>query len=167
MTPFRPTAFPADVVSVLGTSAIGRDAETLEQSIAEAGIAGPNSVLTQRISDAVVALLEAATAASAPNWDGYRSQPISVGSFFFAEALLRTIPPDVPMPDIDVHPDGQVGLDWLFSRRRMFSLAIDALGTIAFAGMCGEQKVTGRDSFTGTFPPAARFHLSCILAGHE
>jgi len=62
--------------------------------------------------------------ADSQGWDGYRGQPVSVGSFLMAEALLRTVPADMPMPDIDVHPDGQVGFLWVIDRHRMFSLAI-------------------------------------------
>lgn len=156
--------FPTESVPLLGSAAVDPGTLALDRSVEEIGAGGPTSMLTQRVSEAFVALLEACSIADSDGWDGYRGQSVSVGSFLMAEALLRTVPADVPMPEIDVHPDGQVGFDWVVDRHRMFSLAISDSGTIAFASMRGDDKVTGREVFTGTFPPSARFHLGCLLA---
>ena len=147
---------------IAGT-AVGPDARNLRRSVRKAQMGRSNSVQVQRFADAFVALLEACGDASEANWDGYGGQPISIESFLAAEDLLQTLPPDIPLPEVDVHPDGQVGLDWVIDRDHMFSLAVDDKGTVAYAGHSGAAKVSGREAFAGTFPSTVYFHLARVL----
>ncbi len=119
---------------------------------------------TQRHADLTVALIEACSAADGENWDGYRGRQVAPGAYISAGELLRVFPEHLALPEISVHPDGELALDWIADRRNMFTVSIGADGALSYAGMFGKNKVTGREIFTGTFPAILLPHIKRFSA---
>jgi hypothetical protein len=114
-----------------------------------------NTLGTQQQADLTLALLEACSQASEDDWDAYGGRGVLLGSYVVTERLLRSFPDRLPLPEISVHPDGELALDWIVGRRQMFSVSVAENGTLSFAGLFGKNdKVTGKVTFSGVFPPS-------------
>ncbi|MBL4769639.1 MAG: hypothetical protein JKY61_00470 [Planctomycetes bacterium] len=46
------------------------------------------------------------------NWDGNNSLPANSKSVDFAEWIIRTFPLNIPSPEVDIDPDGEVSFHW-------------------------------------------------------
>jgi hypothetical protein len=139
-------------------SAVGPVATSVNRSTQEATEAS-YSITRQREAELTIALLEASTRAETDGWDGYHAEGVKTGSYISAEALLRVLPAYVPAPEVFVHPDGQIALDWTADRDHVFSISVSDSGTLSYAGLFGGSKVTGREVFNGTFPAAILPHV--------
>lgn len=142
--------------------AVSRDAVSLRRVLDEATDI-QNTMYSYKQADMLVDLITACAEAAVENWDGYGAQPVRPGAYAFAEAFLRVLPFDLPKPEISVHPDGEVGLDWLMEPRKVFSLSIDDAGTLSFASLYGSSKVTGTEMFSGTFPTVVSGPLRRVM----
>jgi hypothetical protein len=72
----------------------------------------------------------------------------------FAAALdfLWALPSDVPLPEIVVAPDGEIGFDWNDGPRRVLSVAVGNRGSLGYAALLGFEPVHGRVPFAGAVP---------------
>jgi hypothetical protein len=77
---------------------------------------------------------------SLPDWDGYGAEPVSGDALERAEVFLRSLPDDLPLPELSVEPDGAVSLDWLPTRTRSFSVSIGESDRIAYAWIDGTDR---------------------------
>lgn len=94
--------------------------------------------------------------ASEENWDGYDSKPVNREAVENAKTILLALPPNIPLPDLAADSDGEVLFDWMGGRRsttkypgyrtRVTSCSINALGEVAWAAMCQEDKAHGLTS---------------------
>lgn len=75
-----------------------------------------------------------------PDWDGYGAEPVSLDALERAEIFLRSLPDDVPLPELSVEPDGAVSLDWLPTRTRSFSVSIGESDRMAYAWVDGTDR---------------------------
>jgi hypothetical protein len=100
------------------------------------------------------------------DWDGYGARPVDEDAVLNAEAFVRALPDEVPMPEIAVDPDGSVSLDWIESRHRMFTISIPAGNRIAYAWLDGAEKGHAVAVFDGlSIPVKVRDGILSIL-GH-
>jgi hypothetical protein len=81
---------------------------------------------------------------SEDNWDGYGAKPINKDALENAKAVILALPRNSPLPELGADADGDVTLDWMSAvRGRAVSVDINAIGDIAWAGMCDDEKDYG------------------------
>jgi hypothetical protein len=73
--------------------------------------------------------------------------------------LLNLLPPSVPLPDVVVESDSEIGLDWDEGVRRVVSLTVRDNPMVGFAAFFGAEPLYGRTPFAGAIPPTIRFLL--------
>ena len=93
--------------------------------------------------DVVSALHELAQNHNAENPSGEDADPIDAMALQLAIRLVRTLPTGLPMPEVDVVPDGSVVLDWTAARTRRFSVSIGHSGRLAYAWLEGSDSGYG------------------------
>lgn len=105
-----------------------------------------------RLSKILEALLEARQEYSGDNWDGYGAKAISETSFENALSVALSFSTDVPVPEVDVMPSGQVAFIWSEGKRRVFSVAIGNGKELSYSGLFGVTKTYGIEYFDGGMP---------------
>jgi hypothetical protein len=93
--------------------------------------------------------------------DGTFTSPEAVGR---ALDLLNLLPPTVPLPEVVVESDTEIGLDWDEGSRRVVSLTVRENPMIGFAALFGAEPVYGRTPFVGEVPRIVRFLLDRLYA---
>jgi hypothetical protein len=112
--------------------------ETIETSI----------TLGQRQIDLLTRLLDACNEA-----DGdMETERVKVDTYWNAEAFVMALPPGVPLPDLMVHPDGEIAAEWYLARDRVLTISIGPQRSVAFAALIGANKIYGQESFGGLVP---------------
>ena len=102
---------------------------------------------------ALADLIRLCTEARTPNWDGYRSKPITIGACEIAFRFLVALPATLPSPDISLDPDGEVNFAWVASREFMFSISSNERGRLSYAGVFGEGVTAhGTEPFDDAIP---------------
>lgn len=74
---------------------------------------------------------------SLAGWDGYDGCPISSEAAHLANDFIRVLSSGLPMPDISVEPDGEIALEWIASRSKVFSISIGETNRISYAWLDG------------------------------
>ena len=87
-----------------------------------------------------------------PNWDGYGAQPVSDGTYHFAQQFLEALPLGTPAPSIGAEPDGHLTVEWYRSPRRTLSVSISPEGDLHYAALIGSAKAYGTEPFLGEAP---------------
>jgi hypothetical protein len=82
-------------------------------------------------------------------WDG--EEGVSISSLVINHAMnfIRSLPDDVPSPEVAPEPDGSISFDWISSRNRIFSVSVGLDDRLAFAWIDGTDSghgVTHRDA---------------------
>jgi len=90
---------------------------------------------------------------SAPGWDGYKAMPISIESAESAEKFILALPQSIPVPEISPEPDGELSLDWVKTKRSVFSLSMGPNGRMAYAWMDDMGRNCGVGHFDGVTIP--------------
>lgn len=90
-----------------------------------------------RIGSVIESLQQAYDDCSEPNWDGYGAAPLTASAYDEALALLNSLPPGLPPPEVVPEPDGSIGLEWSRGLDRSIAVSISGRGLIAYAGMLG------------------------------
>jgi hypothetical protein len=89
----------------------------------------------------------------------------SDGTFASPEAIGRTIellnllPSTVPLPDVVVESDSEIGLDWDEGARRVVSLTVRDNPMVGFSALLGAEPLYGRTPFAGEVPRTIQFLL--------
>ncbi len=102
---------------------------------------------------AIEELNQLALDCSQPNWDGYDAVPISMGALVNAEAFIRALPSNLPLPEFCPEPDGSISVDWIVSRLQLLSLSISGSNRIAYAWLDGTDKGHAVARFDGVTVP--------------
>ena len=102
----------------------------------------------QKRIDLMLRLLDACHEASAD----VEAEPVLAQTYLHAEAFLGVIPPRVPMPDVLVHPDGEIAFEWHLAKDRVLTVSVGPTASVAFAALLGASTVYGRESFAGLIP---------------
>jgi hypothetical protein len=149
---YRPGDRPISPSAAASSRAVSPNADSLPPGSSDAET--EHTVATQRRADLILALLEACSEASEEDWDSYGGHGVLLGSYLLTERLLRSFPERLPLPEISVHPDGELALDWIGGQRQVFTISVGEDGTLSYAGLFGAAKVNGKEWFAGTFPPS-------------
>ena len=88
-------------------------------------------------ANAISKLWALANECSEPSWDGENAEPLDRLAVFNAQAFIRALPDQVPLPEFSPEPDGAISLDWIRSRNRLFSLSIGSSHRLAYAWLDG------------------------------
>jgi hypothetical protein len=159
MTVYQPVPDAAIAPSKAAAStAVSPVADALRPALNEA-VQTMHTLGIQRQADLILALIEACSYANAADWDSYGGRGVSLGSYLVTECLLRTFPDRLPLPEISVHPDGELALDWIVGRRQMFAISVGEDGSLLYAGLFGKNKVSGKEIFAGIFPVSLLPHI--------
>ena len=106
------------------------------------------------VKEALFELNEVAIDTRIDNWDGYGAKKISKGSYLSAKKFLESLPANLEMPEISVHPDGEVSFDWYKKKGFMLSISISEDDEIAFAYRFGLSKNYGKEYYGDVIPKA-------------
>ena len=87
-------------------------------------------------------------------WDGHQACAIDPGALQNAEDFVRALPEGFPAPEFAPEPDGSISLDWIQSRRRLFSLSVGSSNRLAYAWLDGADKGHGVARFDGFSVPS-------------
>jgi len=86
-------------------------------------------------------------------FDGNDVEFINSIAVINAENFLRALPESCPVPEFAVGPDGNVALDWIKSKSRLFSLSIGSSNRLAFAWLDGTDAGHAVATFDGNCIP--------------
>ncbi|MCI0540904.1 MAG: hypothetical protein L0Z50_37360 [Verrucomicrobiales bacterium] len=86
-------------------------------------------------------------------WDGDDASPIDPTTASLAEAFIRALPENVPLPEFTPEADGGISLDWIESRTRLFSVSFGLNNRLAYAWLDGTDKGHAVASFDGEIIP--------------
>jgi hypothetical protein len=89
---------------------------------------------------------------------------VDVDSFGRMFDILRVLPPDIPIPDIVVESEHEIGLDWIEGTRRVVSLTVDNTPYVGFAALIGYEPIHGRVPFAGSFPKTLGYLFSRLYS---
>jgi hypothetical protein len=128
--------------------------ETIDQRHRETSI-----TFGQRSVEAVLLLLEACNQAAEDD----TIEPVAPESYNTAEAFLAALPPRLPLPEITVHPDGEIAFEWHLGKRRVLTVSCSSNGSLAFAGLFGADTVYGRELFSDAVPDAIAHCLARLF----
>ena len=110
-------------------------------------LSGATNFLLDKLTDAV-------RNCGVDDWDGEGAFAVSNAVVANAENFIRALPPKLQPPEISVHPDGTISLDWLPAQHRMFSLSVGESNRIAFAWLDGADSGQAVATFEGaSIPP--------------
>lgn len=137
--------------------AVSQTAVELRAEISEA--LTPDRTSDAERSDAFIEQLIQAAAEAASR--GVYATPEALDR---AHALVSALASDLPVPEIVVDDDGEVGLDWDEGRRRVLTVSVGEGSTLTFASLIGTEPLHGRVSFTGAVPETLAFLLRRLYA---
>jgi len=94
-------------------------------------------------------LAAAAGEAAEEDWDGYGASQVLDAAIWGASAFIRALPAYVPMPEFSVDPDGEVSMEWIADRDRIFSISFGRSSRVTYAGLDGTDRWRGTEYFDG------------------
>ena len=121
--------------------------ELIEKAVAKTDFEDRGAEIYRRVS----AALHSASAR-----DGIFTSPEAVGRAF---ELLRVLPTTVPLPEVVVESETEIGLDWDEGKTRVVSLTVRDNPMIGFSAFLGAEPLYGRAPFAGEIPETIRFLL--------
>ena len=89
---------------------------------------------------------------SVENWDGYGASPVKKDSYNEAVRFIEALPDSLPIPEVDVDPDGEIAFEWDMGRRKVFSVSVGSNNELAYAGLFGSNKSHGTEYFGNKLP---------------
>lgn len=93
-------------------------------------------------------------------------EPLSALARARAEAFLRALPTDLPMPELGLDPDGDVALDWSVARDRRLSLSLGDTSRAACAWIDGASSGHAVEIYDGRgFPRGVLERLRALYGG--
>ena len=86
------------------------------------------------------------------NWDDYGAKAIDEISYGKAIYFSRLLPPNIPVPEIYIDPDGEVTFEWYTGPRQVFFLSIGSNNELVYAGLFGANKTHGVEYLDDELP---------------
>lgn len=77
---------------------------------------------------------------------------VSNETLAYARGFSTLIPHWLPTPDISVYPDGDIAFEWHHDRMRVFTVLVDELGKLHYAGLFGDSDTHGTERCTDELP---------------
>lgn len=150
---------------VTGSQAVGKDFKNLQSSY-EKGLNRLRETITfgQKFRDAFSSLVTVAEEANADNWDSYGAKPVNEAAISEAKRFLQMWPSGLPFPVVAAEPDGDIALEWIEGRRRVFSISFSDTNRIAYAGVFGMNEVHGTEQFEDVIPKVILDSVRRVLA---
>ncbi len=105
-----------------------------------------------KLSQILGALIRARQEYSADNWDGYDAKSIDEQSYGNALRLALSLPSNIPSPEVDVVPTGQVVFTWSEGKRQLFSVIVGSMNELSYAGLYGATNTFGVEYFSDGIP---------------
>lgn len=134
----------------LGRTGVSLEARTLRDSACQVVKTTERSFsLFGDKGDAISRLLDVAEECAVADWDGEDAAPISAVAVAITAELIRSLPDRFPMPEFAVDPDGEVSVDWIESRTRLFSVIVGDSRRLAYAWLDGADRGHGVAGFDG------------------
>jgi hypothetical protein len=125
----------------------------------------PNSIsIGDAFRETVENLLSTVDKASKENWDAYGARPVSYEALSYALGFLNALPTTAPKPDISVHPDGDIAFEWYRGPRNVFTVSMNKVGDINFAGLYGRSKIHGVEHFANEIPESVAIGLRRVYS---
>lgn len=132
---------PLQAAARYGTTAVSPEAASIRSSAAAVIQSAERSIsLFGARAMAISELWEMAAEHAITGWDGERARPVSRVATNRAEALIRSLPGDIPMPEFAPEPDGSISIDWIYSRTRFISLSVGEDDRIPYAWIDGTDR---------------------------
>jgi hypothetical protein len=69
---------------------------------------------------------------SCEDWDGYGAKPICKNSISYAEQFVALRPPYIGFPELNPHPNGLLGMQWLYDKNHLI-ISIDEHKMVYYA----------------------------------
>jgi hypothetical protein len=152
------------VVSVVGDSAVSRDAELLRNLLADViEFPADRSSAAERKSQLIDSVLNAAGEASTDNWDHDGARAVRTTVVESAVRFAEMLPATVPLPEVSPDADGDISFDWHRGPRRVFSVSLGADGVLRYAGLFGYNSTYGTEFLAESLPSAVRINLRRTL----
>ena len=79
---------------------------------------------------------------SEDDWDGYGAESVKATALLRAEAFVRALPDNIPLPEVSVEPDGAVAFDWMPLPSKTFTLSVSGSNRLAYAWIDGTDRGT-------------------------
>jgi hypothetical protein len=131
-------------------SAVSPEAQAISKAATEVIDSFERSqVLFGEKSAAISQLKGLANECADSGWDGEDARAIDELAVSTAERFLRALPQGVALPEFAPEPDGSISLDWIQSRKRLFSLSVGNSNRLAFTWLDGTDKGHGVARFDG------------------
>ena len=89
---------------------------------------------------------------SEEGWDGYDALPIAEDVCDEAKRLIKSLPINLPMPEIIPEATGEIGLEWSTGNRIVFVASVSGKNEIIYAGLFGMNKTHGTEYFGDSLP---------------
>lgn len=140
------------------TFGASKESQKLDNTIDEA----LTSVFTTHETECLLSELHrVATETSEPDWDGYGAQPFNNGAFLDIKRLIPRLPKYIDLPEIEVHPDGSIGLVWMKGNDCTASVALDGRGYIFYSALrLNGERERGKQLFSGHLPLVVTIFLA-------
>lgn len=135
---FAALGYAALTAYARGSSAVSIEAQASEAAANEVveSVERSHALFGDRAAT-ISSLHQIAFECQSPGWDGSDAKPIETMAVFRTEVLIRAIPSSLPMPELAPEPDGQIALDWIQSKNRIFSLSIGKSGRLSYSWLDG------------------------------
>jgi len=88
------------------------------------------------------------------NWDGYGAKRVRYAAYLGADRFLRTLPSAVPLPEILLEPDGAIAFEWHKASNWVFSVSVENMNELSYAGLFGRSEICGKEFFRDEIPQA-------------
>ena len=151
-------------VAIWPDNALSDEAENFRAQVASASEFRSSVALGQQKQAAADVLLETYLSARSDNWDGLGSAAVEPSTYLYAKQFLALLSSTTPMPEIFVDRDGEICLEWDYTPRRVFSVAVGRDGTLNYAGLFGHSKAHGVEQLYEGLPAAISSNLERVTA---
>lgn len=142
------------------------EADALRRCFAAANTGDTRVGGRARFRESCLESLKAAVAeAQVLGWDGHDARPVNGNAFTQAVRFLEYLPPETPLPEIGVDPDGDIAVDWSPGVGRVVSLRISGDGTIYYAGLDHEARFHGSELLREGVPRAVWQAIERVVSG--
>lgn len=80
-----------------------------------------------------------------------------------AESVLTSLPPELPLPDVDIGSNGRALLEWYFGPRAILTIEVAPHGALLYSVLAGPSSNHGTEWLVGFIPASVRAAFSRLL----